>query len=354
MGFRFSYLCDLLSSLEANRTLKACRATNNSKNDLGVRTISNWFGVHQSRIHHDDTDLLALVSCLFPSRRPDRVYWLQHASLAKIIARSLLLGVSRKTELDRWQMSGDQDLGQRVESVLQQSENQINHDQTVTVEEIDDALNQVASRCRYSGARIRMQRSAVDVNDILGSLYRRVSSRDAKWLTRMILKSYHPVILPADFILEKIHFLLPPLLLFQDSFEAVTRLLTTPPFKLFPITPEPEVATIMKAKALEYLTPQVGVKSSHPDFLKARSIQHCCRMIGQRRMSLERKYDGEYYQIHFNLGDASQSLQIFSKSGKESTLDRASLQPTLRRCLRVGEPACKFVRHCILEGEMVV
>lgn len=186
MGFNFSYLCDLLSNLEDNQYLKVSTAAKTS--DPDIRTVSNWFRNHSKRIHAHDTDLLAFLSCLFPEKRTDRVYWLQHASLARVIARCLLLGVSRREELDCWRQSGGEDLGQCVENVMRQAENQILPGQEVTVEEIDDALNRIASRCRFSGPRVRRQHTAVDVDEALGSLYRRLSSRDAKWLTRMILK----------------------------------------------------------------------------------------------------------------------------------------------------------------------
>lgn len=51
-------------------------------------------------------------------------------------------------------------------------------------------------------------------------------------------------------------------------------------------------------------------------------------------MSMERKYDGEYCQIHIDLsrGD-DQWLKIFSKSGRDSTGDRVKVReyvlPTL-------------------------
>jgi DNA ligase 4 len=338
--------------LEANTTLKTSSGTKN--NDPDVCTVLNWIGIHEHRIHYDDTDLLAFLSCLFPERRPDRIYWLQHASLAKIIARSLLLGVTRKAELDQWQMSGFEDLGQCVENVMRQAENPIAAHQAVTLEEIDGVLNQIAARCRFSGRRIRRQRSAVDIENILGSLYRRVSSREAKWLTRMILKSYYPLVLPSNCILKQVHFLLPALLHFQDSLEAATTLLIETPLKLFPPKPAPDVQQMLKERALDYLTPQVGTKVGRPDFCKARSIKHCCKMIGQRRMSLERKYDGEYCQIHINLTDASQPITIFSKSGRDSTMDRYALHSVLNNCLRIGESSCKFHQYCIVEGEMVV
>lgn len=352
MGFRFSYVCDLLSSLEANRHTKAASSARTQNPDF--RTISNWCFNHSQRIHDKDTDLLALLSCLFPDKRPDRVYWLQHASLARIIGRCLYLGASRLKDLGRWQVNGGGDLGECVENVMSQAENQIAPGQEVTVEEIDAALQGIASRCRFSGSRIRRNHAAVDVDEVLGSLYRRLSSRDAKWLTRMILKSYNPVELPVNYSLKNIHFLLPHLLLFQDSFEAAVDLLKSSSFQLFPSRPQPDYARLLGNKALQSFVPRLGIKVGRPDYYKARSIKHCCNMIAQRRVSLERKYDGEYCQIHVDVTKEQDCIQIFSKSGKDSTFDRIGIHDVIKRSLAIGEAHCKVSRRCILEGELLV
>lgn len=352
MGFRFSYVCDLLSRLEENRHLKAASAARSQNPDF--RTVSSWCSNHSQRIHDKGTDLLALLSCLFPEKRPDRVYWLQHTSLARVIGRCLYLGASRLKDLGRWQVPGGGDLGECVENVMSQAENQIAPGQEVTVEEVDAALEQIASRCRFSGSSIRKKHAAVDVDELLGSLYRRLSSRDAKWLTRMILKSYDPVQLPVNYCLKNIHFLLPHLLLFQDSFEAAVHLLKSSPLKLFPPRPQPDYAKLLGDRALESFVPRLGIKVGRPEYYKARSIKHCCNMIKQRRVSLERKYDGEYCQIHVDITKGNNCIQIFSKSGKDSTSDRAGIHDVIKRSLAIGEVHCKVTRRCILEGELLV
>ncbi|EAU30345.1 predicted protein [Aspergillus terreus NIH2624] len=291
---------------------------------------------------------------MFPDKRTDRVYWLQDTSLARTIGRCLLLGSSRREELERWRTAGGVDLGQCVENVMRQAENHIIPGQEVTVEEIDAALEAIASRCRFSGPRVRRQRTAVDVEEALSPLYRRLSSRDAKWLTRMILKSLSPVVLPGSLVLKSFHFLLPHLLLFQDSFEAALNMLRSSPIANFPPHPEPGLARDLCAIALQHLDPLVGVKIGRPEYYKARSIKHCCQMVGRRRVSVERKYDGEYCQIHIDLMKRPSSIQIFSKSGKDSTADRADIIQVIRDSLRIGKPECKISRRCVLEGEILV
>lgn len=351
MGFKFSFLCDLLSSLEDNQIAKVTAA---NKDTPDILSIGQWFHRHERHIHHPDTDRLALLSCMFPQKRPDRVYWLQATSLARVIGRCLGLGSSRLSDMDQWRQAGGPDLGQCVENVMSQAENQIYPDREVFVEEIDQALDMIASRCRFSGPRVRRQQMAVDVESALAPLYRRLSSRDAKWLTRMILKSYSPVALPEKYTLGRFHFLLPHILQFQNTFEGALEMLSSEPMNKFPPRPDPKLAATLCSVALDQLRPRTGIKIGRPEYLKARSIKHCRQMANGRRMSIERKYDGEYCQIHVDLTNKQTPIQIFSKSGKDSTADRSAIVPVLKDSLRIGMTGCKFTSQCILEAELLV
>ncbi|KAJ5649276.1 uncharacterized protein N7484_002999 [Penicillium longicatenatum] len=351
MGFKFAFLGDLLSSLEANRTAKAASA--NRKDEPDYRTIAQWFNRHDRHINHPETDRLALLSSMFPERRPDRVYWLQATSLTRVIGRCLGLGSSRISELDQWRKPGGPDLGQCVENVMRQAEND-QHDREVSVEEVDEALNMIASRCRFSGPQVRRQHTAVDVDTVLSSLYRRLTSRDAKWLTRMILKSYGSVTLPENYTLERFHFLLPQLLQFQNTFKGALEMLSSEPMNHFPPRPDRKLAASLCATALDHIRPRTGIKVGRPDYFKARSIKHCLQISGRRRMSIERKYDGEYCQIHIDFANKHTPIQIFSKSGKDSTSDRSGIMSTVEESLHIGSPQCKFTQRCILEGELLV
>lgn len=351
MGFKFAFLCDLLSSLEDNRKAKVTAA---KKDAPDIRTVTQWFARHDRHIHHSDTDRLALLSCMFPEKRTDRAYWLRAHSLAKVIARCLGLGSSRLSELNQWCRPGGPDLGKCVEIVMRQAENHVSHGREVTVEEIDQALGMVASRCRFSGPKVRRQKTAVDVDGALSPLYRRLSSRDSKWLTRLILKSYAPVVLPMKITLERFHFMLPYLLQFQDDFEGALKMLSSEPMNYFPPRPDPKLAANLCSIALEHLRPRTGIKIGRPEYYKARSIKHCHQMAKGRRMSIERKYDGEYCQIHIDLTNRQTPVQIFSKSGKDSTADRAGIIPVIEESLQIGTPNCKLAHNCIVEGELLV
>lgn len=144
----------------------------------------------------------------------------------------------------------------------------------VTLEEIDKALGSLASRCRFSSPAVR-QSTAPDSHEnpdeLLRPLFHRLRSRDAKWLTRMLLKNYAPVIVPEYLVLKQYHFLLPELLKFQSSFDAVVSLLRGADVAKFPRHPEGESERERVRQAiLQYLTPKVGVKVGRTAFFKAR------------------------------------------------------------------------------------
>lgn len=71
-------------------------------------------------------------------------------------------------------------------------------------------------------------------------------------------------------------------------------------------------------------------------------------------MSVEWKFDGEYCQIHVCIKGASPQIQIFSKSGRDSTADHVGVYGAIVAGLAIGTSQCKFQRKCIMEGELLV
>lgn len=196
----------------------------------------------------------------------------------------------------------------------------------VSIEDIDSTLLIIASRCRFSSPAIQ----AFDGNNagegegttrLLGSLYSRMQARESKWLTRLILKTYAPIILPDALIYRLYHCLLPGLLKVQNEFSAALRLLAS-----LGIDSSILILGDIPNKLsgdLGNVEPLIGVKVGRQPFFKARSIGHCIKMAQNRRMSIEKKYDGEYFQLHIDMSKSGgDRIKIFSKSGKDSTTDR--------------------------------
>ncbi|KAK4157602.1 hypothetical protein C8A00DRAFT_40028 [Chaetomidium leptoderma] len=342
MPFLFSYVCDLLQRLEDNRLARSGLRSN-------ATVIREWFRGHQGLLSRDDHNSAVLLSALLPEKRADRVYFIREKKLQIIIGRALGLGRSRIAELGRWSNpEARADLADCVESILKQTPNPISPThRPVTVEEIDGLLHSIAAACRFSSPAVRSSASEnrpADQELSIGELYQRSSARDAKWLTRLILKNYEPVFLDLRAVCASYHPLLPAILKVQDDLAVAGRILDTLR-RDRTVTGSSELA--------EYMKPTLGVKIGRQTWLKGRSIKHCLSMV-EGRISCEEKMDGEYCQIHIDLSKGHDCIQIFSKSGKDSTKDRMALHDAIRKSLRLGQPSCPLKTGCILEGELVV
>lgn len=419
MPFPFSHVCDLLQQV-ADLPL-ARRA----QPDVVRQLIRGWFAQHRSAIDafvpDNSADTVgsaaaaaALLSALLPDIRTDRVYGIQARSLQRTVVRALGLGHSRIAELARWSRPSIDgvavDLADCVEGILRRTvslttfskpppssfSNRSHQPNSldgpcISVEDIDAILNGIAARCRFSSPAIRQvgkapvpktaaavppsssltgadsSKSLLSRDHALGHLYRRLSARDAKWLTRLILKDYRPVVLDPTTIFRAFHPALPlALRVHSDFFAAVQSLNQDNAEDHENQRGKPEkqnglsagsvgcsTARLEAPRALTYC-PRLGIKVGRQPWAKARSIQHCLALGKGRRMSCERKMDGEYVQIHVDLSKGPHDcLQLFSKSGKDSTRDRVRLHDCIRASLRIDEDDSHLKTSCILEGEML-
>ncbi|KAI1215110.1 uncharacterized protein F4807DRAFT_21097 [Annulohypoxylon truncatum] len=341
MPFPFRYICDLLQQLDDET-----RQDEHKK--LPSKTIiETWFSTHRSHLNAHENDACAILSTLLPERRTDRVYFIQTLRLEGIFAKALILGNSRVLELRRYKSPGlGVDLADCIEGILTRTPNPTYDNNELTVEEIDDTLSHIAAACRFSSPAVRALRKTPNTRDqdkSLMNIYRRLSPRDAKWFTRLVLKNYQPVTMDERIIFRCYHPLLPQMMKVRDDFTKATELLrhiSRSPYD------QSVIANILK--------PVIGTKVGRQTWFKGRSIKHCLDMGRSRDMSCEQKIDGEYCQIHINLRKPHSPIQIFSKSGKDSTQDRRGLHQVIRDSLKLGTPDCPLTVGCILEGELVV
>lgn len=156
---------------------------------------------------------------------------------------------------------------------------------------------------------------------ILETIYRRLSARDAKWFTRLILKDFQPLVFDAYQVYHSCDPILPSILKIREDFtiaiETIQRL------RKDRRSLDPRTAYIDRA-SLARIKPQLSTKVGRQLWFKARSIKHCISMC-TGLMSVEAKVDGEYCQIHVDVSKGRRGVQIFSKSGKDSTEDRKRL-----------------------------
>ncbi|KAK8209114.1 hypothetical protein M8818_003809 [Zalaria obscura] len=312
MAFRFSIICDLLSRLEdiASHDPPLIPA------DRLARTRQEtqlWFKSHRRTIDSlDARSTKALLSTLFPERRTDRVYSLQSTSLYRLLCRSLGLSATRAQDLGAYRQPGNGDLAACLERVLTGGGPPALP--IVTVEELDDCLHDMAGQSQFSGPSVRqLPSSSNSRSTLLANLFQRMQPVEAKWLVRLLLKDFSPVLLEEKPVLGAAHFLLPDLLRLQENFDAAVDVLKGP-LGAFPSRPDPQSEVLLREVAASKLRPSVGVKISRSDFVKGRSIDHCLKMMGKYRWMVERKYDGEYCEIHIDLSRGADWLKIYSKN----------------------------------------
>ncbi|KAK3044693.1 hypothetical protein LTS18_000606, partial [Coniosporium uncinatum] len=266
MPLKFSDICDLLSSIEAVEVRDPPLLRDERQKRIRA-ALDSWFRYHRRAIDAPDTNGVALLSTLFPEQRTDRVYALQQTRLSKLIARSLCLNSSKTKDLQGWRTPGKGDLATCVENVLRASNAEPKPGPPVTIDEVDSALHKLASQCRFSSAHCRSSGTAApsagpmvqSADDILGRLFLRFHSREAKWMVRLILKDFAPVILDLEDTLHRIHFLLPGLLRFQNTFQAAYMLLRGP-LKHYHSEPDAASQRLLLEQAAKVLSPAIGVK----------------------------------------------------------------------------------------------
>jgi DNA ligase-4 len=174
----------------------------------------------------------------------------------------------------------------------------------------------------------------------LEALYLRCSPREAKWFTRLILKNYEPLIFQSEAIYGLCDRALPSTLKILDDFMAAIEAVQQAKTRLLPNSSR---GSVIGNRLLTAVKPQLGIKVGRQPWLKARSIKHCLDM-GRGRMSVERKIDGEYCQIHVDLSNSQSPIQIFSKSGKDSTEDRKKVH----RSVTFFAPYCSIDKSAVL------
>ncbi|KAI1332019.1 hypothetical protein F5Y16DRAFT_421337 [Xylariaceae sp. FL0255] len=336
MPFPYTYICDLLQALEDSH-----RKPPKSRTPPQT-TIKSWFQKHRTLLNDTDTNASAILSTLLPERRTDRVYFIQAAKLEGIFIDTLILGTSRRKELNRYTEPGSGlDLADCIESLLTVTPFTIVR--TIAVEEIDETLSQIAAACRFSSEAVRSLPKTHDSKAALTKIYLCLRPRDAKWFTRLVLKNYEPVAMNSYSVFRNYHPLLPRMMQIQDNMSTAGEFLRQ-------INNSPPGSLVIT----DLLKPQVGTKVGRQPWFKGRSIQHCMNMACGRKVICEQKMDGEYCQIHIDLSKPSRPIQIFSKSGKDSTADRKGLHKAIRRSLKIGQDDCSLKRSCILEGELLV
>lgn len=150
MPFKFNHICRLLKNLEChNPPLLQSR-----KQGATRKTATDWLAQYRSTLDAPDANGVAIPSTLFPERRTDRVYKTQFKHLENIVCRCLWQNKTKTTRLSKWKEAGNGDLGAYAERVQRDADASLGN-APVTVDDVDNTLQQIASQCKFSGLEVQ-------------------------------------------------------------------------------------------------------------------------------------------------------------------------------------------------------
>jgi hypothetical protein len=229
MPFPYIHVCALLEQLDGIANRPVLLATKEKTNDAAIR----WLSLHRHRLNEQSVDSPAVMAMFHSVQRTDRDYGLDVERLERLIARALSLSRTLHDNLRLWRegtVHGD--LGACVERVIKEMP-QVSHPfhvidacgltvpqesesrataSKVTVEEIDLTLVSIAAHNPNSCPAVRDLATRVNSHDsieLLGKFYRSLGGKQAKWLTRFILKDYGAVKFPTRLDLSSQNAFLP-------------------------------------------------------------------------------------------------------------------------------------------------
>ena len=211
-SLEFSLVCQLLENLSCS--------TSQHLSETGIQA---WFQQHGAAIDRKGPGGLALLSCLLPEKRADRVYGLSRARLEEIVAQSQGFGHSRLYELRRLQDGDGLDLASAIEQSLAVTDDPTTPVRPMMIQDINDTLDRVAASCEFSSPDYRgaAQPGSIDSRTNLIRAFRRMCSVEAKWLVRLLLKDLRPAVMPVPLTLRLFHFMLPDLLRTRNTLSEV-------------------------------------------------------------------------------------------------------------------------------------
>ena len=182
-------LLETIETLQSNPNLPPAKVKTLVKD-----RIYKWFSANRRDIGGGAKTVLAIQSTLQPGLRPDRVYRMREEGLAKAVVKALCIaGTRRGNHLTQWRMCGD--LGEAVRRVMREADREGGK---VLVEQVDEALDRLAARSRFSNKELvqRVRAESLGAPEEPLNLFNRLCSVEAKWLTRCILKCLAPVQMP--------------------------------------------------------------------------------------------------------------------------------------------------------------
>ncbi|KAG1751674.1 DNA ligase/mRNA capping enzyme, partial [Suillus occidentalis] len=353
---RFVSLLHQIANIPAHNTssrVTACRSP--------ARILAKWVENLQNNYsplpRNTTTHVLSL---LFPEEDSHRKFDLQEARLSQLLPDCLdtstfpPTSTARLKQWNKQQNSGC--LGQEIFAL--QSSNAEPFIGPKSLQDINVLLDELASTSAFSDKTLHADYSLSpprSKSSILKSLFESLPALDAAYLTQIILKDLRPILYAPPVASTS-----RTLLEYNTNSKSV---LTKEQFmktwdpsgsmlKMYRTRANiTEAALCFEAGgAIAHPRPRWGVPVEIPKSAKGRSPKHALNVLrSSSTIWAETKYDGERAQIHVRFsGQGDPQITIFSKSKRDSTLDRVAVHPIIMEALTGYS-----MGDIILDAEMV-
>ncbi|KAI5999562.1 DNA ligase/mRNA capping enzyme [Pisolithus albus] len=357
----FSFFVSLLRELAGLPAKSVSSRTNRSdaSNHPAQAVAARWVAALRRDYSPLPRGTTAIIlRLLFPEEDMPRKYGLQEARLASYLGGCLDSSTvfTRDTrKLKSWSKESSSGcLGEELLKFATPGTEEKTGPKSL--QEIDALLDELAATSQFSDKFFReAYPSPRSKTTILRALYDSLPATDAAYLTQIILKDLRPLLYsPPTTSTSRI---------LLDYNTRSKQILTMEQFMVL-WDPSKMLLQMYKVRArldeaamgfeaggiLVQARPRCGVPIEVPKSAKGRCPQHALELLDScDRIWAETKYDGERAQIHVSYSsDGEMNISIFSKSKRDSTLDRVAVHPIIKEALS-AMPS----QSIILDAEMV-
>ncbi|KAG9037569.1 hypothetical protein FRB95_005151 [Tulasnella sp. JGI-2019a] len=289
---------------------------------------------------------MLLFRLLFPQEDHRRRYDLKEARLATVLCEALQFAPAAISQLKAWATAQGTNpavgcLGGVVRGVLR-TRPPIESGADISLERIDELLDELAQHSSFSNLELELTRAQPRSRPtIVRELYTSLTPFGAACMTQIILKDLRPLLYPVAPTRSTIN-----LMHFKSNaihelthYEAMSVWDCGMP-RIYKNRSSLDVAAGVVDDlshgtiVVDPFVPTLGTPIEIPKCVKGQDCQSILNIMrgpgGSPVLWAETKYDGERMQIHVDLSlPTAPAIQIFSKSKRDSTMDRIACHPII-------------------------
>ncbi|KAF7430590.1 hypothetical protein PC9H_006298 [Pleurotus ostreatus] len=362
-GVPFSFFVSLVREISEITPKSAARRPKDPLIHPARGTFRRWLAALRRQFNPLPPNTVSiLLRLLFPEEDKKRKYELQETKFIPLLANCF--GFS-STSLEKWNAEGNSGcLGCELRRILEETHADPSESiSSLSIAQVDELLDELAASSSFTDNSIRrkyLKASWRPRSAVIRCLFRPLTPLDAACAVQIILKDMRPLLYPQT---EK-HYTAALKNLNSRSYTTLTKedvmFELDPPgslYRMSKVVARLDEAVEAHEQSLKPGQPRIGIAIQIPKSSKAQSCGHGLKFLqGAKKVYAETKYDGERAQIHVEVpSDGTKArITIFSKSTRDSSLDRVGVFPIIRQALGLEEGQTpRISQNVILDAEMV-